>query len=82
MCVVLVAVKLNQTSSSSVPPQVFGSAEAVAPINEPLENTTQAVPVFTGVTVALIHASFAIMVLNAFTFDHKLISEAEHIDRT
>ena len=49
---------------------------------QPPTLSVQAFEVFTGATVAFIHSSFAIKVVNALTFDHKLMSETLQIERT
>ena len=59
-CVVLVAVKLYQTSSSSFPlEQPFVSGEAVAPIRVPLVKEVQVNPLFTVTVYAPPQLSFA-----------------------
>ena len=70
----MVATKENHTSSSSVPPQVFGGVEAVAPIIVPPTNWVQTVFGLTGTFMALMHSSLVINVAKITGFDHMAVA--------
>ena len=57
MCVEFAAVNWNQTSSSAVPPHVFGSGEAVALVTEPEMNNAQSLAAFTGAMIGVAQLS-------------------------